>query len=349
MIATNNDPRTRQPFTWANIGTSFDEDVTLNFALEQGKINYEVAEAPLLATSPDFYRGIKSGEQLSFAPTKESLITTHKAIFRTDTHQILGVVGKDYGIVQNADAFAFVKFFKECSQCEITIKCAGETESGKSFVICQFGEPLQLSPNDVIYTYIVITNSHDGTTPVRVQFCPMRLVCSNGLKIAIKEAKSEIIFKHTKYVKSRIDLLQAENRRRAIDTITGAENYNHYFGEKMLEYKDANLSDKQIKALTNMLFLQPHQIDLVHQNNENIDIEEISTRTKNTITAFENALHYGIGQDTYKGTKLWFLNGITTFLQNGKTYKSDSAKFDTLQFGTGAQKVQSAFALLESA
>lgn len=353
MITTNNnntaDPRNKQPFTWAAIGTNFETPTSLADAIEISKIGYSVAECPLLATPPELYDGVESGQSLSFAPTKESLVKTHKAIFRTDTHQILGIVGKDYGMVQNTEAFAFIDLFQNFAKCEIIIKCAGETEKGKSFVICQFGEPLTLDKGDVVYIYIVITNSHDGTTPLRVQFCPMRLVCSNGLKIAINGAKSELLFKHTKYVQNRIDLQQAENKRRAIETITASQKYRMFFNEKMLEYKTSTLSVAQINGLTQEMFLTQEQIGLVRQNNGIIEnVGEIPTRTKNLIADFENALHYGIGQDVYSGTKLWFLNGITTFLQNGKRYKSESAKFESLQFGTGAQKVQSVYNMLEA-
>ena len=93
------------------------------------------------------------------------------ASVRTDTNEILGVVGKDYGIVQNADA---LEFFNHILNGDVTgtekavIETAGILDEGARFYIsARMGNDIMLpGDNSPIEDYIVLTNSHDGSGSV---------------------------------------------------------------------------------------------------------------------------------------------------------------------------------------
>ena len=86
------------------------------------------------------------------------------------------------------------------------------------------------------------------------------------------------------------------------------------------------------------------------ENNRKLDsVDEISTRAKNQIEKLQQSIDFGIGQDMYRGSKLWLLNGVTTLLHNDTVYKSEEDEFTSLMVGNGYKKLELANRLLEAA
>ena len=107
---------------------------------------------------------------------------------------------------------------------------------------------------------------------------------------------------------------------------------------------------KYVREFAAKMYLDKAQMRLLELANWNFDkVEEISTRKKNSIQSLMNAIENGIGQNMYRGTKLWLLNGWTTYLHNVKTYKSPEQEFTSLIGGTGMKGTQSAYDLLMAA
>lgn len=76
-------------------------------------------------------------------------------------------------------------------------------------------------------------------------------------------------------------------------------------------------------------------------------IDEVSTRAKNQIERLMSSIENGVGQDMYRGSKLWLLNGLTTLLHNDTVYKSDEDEFKSILEGDGFKKLNKAYAALE--
>ena len=76
-------------------------------------------------------------------------------------------------------------------------------------------------------------------------------------------------------------------------------------------------------------------------------IDEVSTRAKNQIERLMGSIENGVGQDMYRGSKLWLLNGLTTLLHNDTAYKSDEEEFKSILEGDGFKKLNKAYAALE--
>ena len=86
------------------------------------------------------------------------------------------------------------------------------------------------------------------------------------------------------------------------------------------------------------------------ENNRKLDsVDEISTRAKNQIEKLQQSIDFGIGQDMYRGSKLWLLNGVTTLLHNDTVYKSEEDEFTSLMVGNGYKKLELANRLLKVA
>ena len=88
---------------WHNLGTIVENYPTSKEAIEFAGLNYTVEKRPLFTY--DNENQIANEEVEIKIP--EINVPNYYATIRTDTEQVLGVVGKDYEIVQNVDAFSF--------------------------------------------------------------------------------------------------------------------------------------------------------------------------------------------------------------------------------------------------
>jgi hypothetical protein len=67
------------------------------------------------------------------------------------------------------------------------------------------------------------------------------------------------------------------------------------------------------------------------------------------MAALTDSIEHGVGQEYNRGTKVWLLNGVTTYLQNEKNWKSQEDKFNAMMFGSAQKKVEDAYQLLMAA
>lgn len=340
---------TARPLSFTSFGTIFDNaEISVQEAFEQAQLDYNVVAQPLVRVPQNVLDALIEGAPTLWTPTKNDIITSHKATLRDDANRTLGVVGKDYGIVQNTKAFEFLDFIAECSGHSPKIVSAGALGYGeRMFITAQLGEDSYLNPNDSIKNYVVFTNAHDGTGAVMCFFTPIRVVCQNTLNMAIKSCPNKVIFKHTKHVEHRLDWEIAANREKAKEVFSKSVKFSEEFLDKMMMLKEQKVDSAFVNDFTAQMYLSPAQMTLLRQANGEMDkVDEISTRAKNQINALRTAIESGVGQNENRSTKLWLLNGVTTFLHNDRTYKSVEDEFKSMLEGDALKKTQRAYDLL---
>jgi phage/plasmid-like protein (TIGR03299 family) len=119
-----------------------------------------------------------------------------KVTRRKDNGIILATVGDRYNILQNALAFEWFQPFIDAGQA--TIEHAGTLKKG-AIVFAQAKviiDPVEITPGDVVESYITLLNSHTGATSILAGFFPRRIFCQNQLP-ALK-ASNMLKIKHTK-------------------------------------------------------------------------------------------------------------------------------------------------------
>lgn len=325
---------------WAGQGAKnyADRPVSIAEAIEDAGLNFIVEKQPIARVS------FEDGVDTAFIDRKQ-VIPSHMATVRTDNDTLLGVVGKDYGVVQNTKAFEFIDFIKEVANEEPVIETAGAFGKGERiFVTTRLGADCFLSPKDAVKNYVVFTNTHDGTGSVMAFFSPVRVVCQNTLNMAIKGAVNKITFRHSSQVNKRLDWEIEENRKRAMEVFSKGVNFSKHFLEAMLNLKSQYVNDDYVKDFAASVYLNGTQMDLFRQNNRSVvGIDEISSQLKNKVQALEDAIDFGIGQDLYRGTKLHLLNGLTTFFHNELKHKDVEAELASTLSGDVNRKVQLAY------
>lgn len=343
---------TARPLSFTSFGTIFDNaEISVNEAFEQANLNYNVVAQPLVRVPQNVLDALVQGTPTMWTPTKNDIITSHKATLRDDVNHTLGVVGKDYGIVQNTKAFEFLDFIEECSGHAPKIVSAGALGYGeRMFITAQLGDDAYLNPNDAVKNYVVFTNSHDGTGAVMCFFTPIRVVCQNTLNMAIHSCPNKVIFKHTKHVGTRLDWEIAANREKAKEVFSKSVKFSEEFLDKMMMLKEQRIDTEFMNNFTAEMYLNSAQMKLLKQANGEMDkVDEISTRAKNQINALRDAIANGVGQNENRSTKLWLLNGVTTFLHNDRNYKSVEDEFKSMLEGDAFKKTQRAYDLLTKA
>ena len=192
------------------IGKNVQEATSVETAIALSGLNFEVTKYPLAYVS-------EVPTTIGTVIKNYHDIPKQYATVRTDTMESLGIVGKNYEILQNLEAFDFL----DSMVGEAKFETAGSYghEGAKSFITMST-EPMKIMGDD-FKPYILFTNSFDGSGSVRVMFTPIRVFCSNCLTRAIKQAVNKISIKHssnlkTKLEQARVILLENTNYLEAI-------------------------------------------------------------------------------------------------------------------------------------
>jgi len=76
--------------------------------------------------------------------------------------------------------------------------------SNRVWLCAKLPEPIDLV-GDQVDMYLLFTNSHDGSSSIRVAITPIRVVCQNTLTYGLKAAKRTWSIRHTSGAKERLN------------------------------------------------------------------------------------------------------------------------------------------------
>ncbi len=268
----------------------------------------------------------------------EMEVPNYFATVRTDNETVLGVVGRDYEVVQNTDAFSFFDAIVDGDG--IQYETAGALGKGERvFVTAKLPDYIRVGNDDLIEQYLFLTTSHDGFGSITAAFTPIRIVCNNTLNAALRNCSNAIKIRHTANAKERLE---------EAHKLMGITNQLSIQLEEIFNrWTKISITDSEVKKLIQMALVPNKE---VLQNIQAGKDDELSTCFKNmTDAAFEYAMTNETQQlETTKGSLFGAYNGVTGYFQNIRTYKNDETKLKSLLFGgTGQMRTQKAFNLCE--
>ena len=125
------------------------------------------------------------------------LYADKSVLYRSDTNAPLGVVGKDYKIVQPAHILDF--FAKLAENNNFQLETAGSLSGGKRvWAMAKVNNGATVSDQDVVKPYVLLATSYDGTLATTARFTSVRVVCSNTLGFASAESGDTVKINHSK-------------------------------------------------------------------------------------------------------------------------------------------------------
>ena len=320
-----------QEKAWHGLGTIVQEYPSSREALKFAGLDYTVEKRPLFTYDNENYNANK--ETGIVIPEVE--VPNFFATIRTDTDQVLGLVGRDYKIVQNVDAFSF--FDSIVGGDGIQYETAGALGKGERiFITAKLPDYIKVGKDDLIEKYLFLTTSHDGYGSITAAFTPVRVVCANTLSAALSNCSNSIKIRHTQ---------SAEDRLKEAHKVMGISNQLSAQMEDIFNHwAKVHITDGEVKKLI-QLALVPNKEVLRNIQTGNLD--DLSACFNNMCnTAYEYAMTSPTQQtDTARGTLFGAYNAITGYFQNVRRYKNDEAKFKSIMDGTGKLRTQAAFDL----
>jgi phage/plasmid-like protein (TIGR03299 family) len=306
---------------WHNLGQVIQDYPTSAEAILHAGLDYEVEKRKLFTPS-------LQGSTIE--------VPNYFSTVRTDNDAILGVVGKDYQIVQNKDAFSF--FDAIVGGDGILYETAGALGKGERiFITAKLPNYIRVGKDDLIEKYLFLTTSHDGSGSITAAFTPIRIVCANTLNAALRNQSNTVRIRHTSNAKQRLE--QAHKVMGITDVLSVQMEAIFNYWTKI------RISDNEVKKLIQSALAPSKE---VLKNLQEGKEDELSSCFTNMV---DNAFSYAMSDptqlmDTTKGTVFGAYNAITGYFQNVRTYKDDEAKVSSLLMGgTGQLRAQSAFNL----
>ena len=307
-------PRTPSPYPgvgpspWKDLGTELVYPATAREAIEFAGLNYTVVKKPL--------EEVVELNHPDNAPHRWATV-------RTDTGAVLGVVDDSYEPLQNRDAFTF--FDNLVGTDEAIYETAGALGRGERiWILAKLPGYIKVNRKDIVSKYLLLSNSHDGSSLVRVKLTPIRVVCNNTLSAALQGA-GEIQIRHSP---NAADALQ-----QAI-SLLGLTN-------SLFEQLDTVFNRMALTKITDKQ-LQDYVKALVPDNGEGEDNIENQGIRESCLKLHES----GQGADLSRGTLWGAFNCVTEYTDHW-TKGNPDARLESIWFGRGEELKLKAFRLAE--
>ena len=319
---------------WHGLGQIVGQYPTSSEAIKHAGLDYQVAKSPLYTKGSEII-ATRAGIEVG---STELAVPDCFATIRTDSNAVLGVVGKDYHIVQNREAFSFFDAIVGGGD-GILYETAGALGQGERiFITAKLPDYIRVGKgDDVTEKYIFLTTSHDGSGSITAAFTPIRIVCQNTLNASLRSMSNVVRIRHTSGAKQRLD--------DAHKVMGLADRLSNQLEGIFNEWAQVKVTDREVKKLIQLaLCPNTETLALIKKGVE----DEVSAIFKNTV---EDAFAYAMASEsqqmpTTKGTLFGAYNAVTGYYQNVRKYKDDEAKLQSIVMGGTAQgKAQKAFDL----
>ena len=289
---------------WHRLGKKLDRPATASEAMEAAGLNFQVVKMPLKIESCDI-------------PVQD-----HYATVRTDTMDVLGVVGSRYTPIQNKDAFStFDALVGEGHAIYHTAGALGKGE--RIWILAKLPDYIQVNGEDIVEKYLLVTNTHDGSSTVSVKLSPIRVVCENTLSMALQGTEQQVHIRHTE---------QAIEKLKQAHEILGLSNklfeiVGRYYTEMSYKEMDVVMFNQYInKVFPLPLFsLQPSYMRATHEK---------------ILELYET----GVGSDMAGGTLWGAYNAVVEYVDHYRLEsRSDSMRLKSIWYGSGEGIKKKAF------
>ena len=233
---------------WHGLGTRIEEAPTSADALVYAGLDWDVIQKNVYTENG-------------------SRISGYKVNLRSTDNAALGIVSDRYKVVQNEDAFQFTD---DLLGAGVTYETAGSLQGDRKVWMLARMPHRYIIAGDEIAPYLVVMNSHDGSSGIKVAMTPVRVVCQNTLNLALNTAKRVWTTKHTENVMGRI--------HEAKETLLLAERYMEELGRSIDALSKISLSDRKVTEFMEELFPVGQDLPEIQRKNNLRMLEDLKAR-----------------------------------------------------------------------
>jgi len=211
---------------WHGLGVKVAEAPDSAVALKTAGLDWEVARHPVYVDG--------------------NVVDDYFANVRMSDKKVLGIVGKDYRIVQNREAFAFTD--KLLGNDGVRYDTAGSLKGGRRVWMLARMDGRMLLGEEVV-PYLLFSNGHDGRHAVRVAVTPIRVVCQNTLNLALRKADRSWATMHIGELDKKFE--------EAARTLGLANSYLDELGREADRLYKVKVNESQLKELVEKVIPLP--------------------------------------------------------------------------------------------
>ena len=298
---------------WHRLGQVTENALTSQGAIRMAHLDWNVLQSPV------FFDPDGDGQ---YQQANNSIVN-----YRADTNDVLGIVTKQYKIVQNEEAFDFMDSL--LSSGDIRYESAGALKGGRIvWILARIpGDICVSSDEDVTRKYMLLYNSHDGTKSVRVSPTNVRVVCWNTLQVAIASRDNEVSIRHKGSIKDKL-----QDARKVLQIVNK--------GYDTFAQKAEILAQKTISVDEFEKFVRVIEPDVA--NPEEKDLKNLERRRDKIRSYFVSESQWAM-ENNLPVTAWTALNAVTAHNTHGKKGRKDPARqFESCFIGAGARDSASA-------
>ena len=300
---------------WHGLGQLVDPDADIDTWKVQAGLNWFIQKRPLSypIMNADGTRGLQ-------------VIENQFAHVRNDTQEIIGTGSDRFQLVQPGDT---LEFFRELVRdSRFTIETAGSLKGGaKIWALARCNLDLTLGGRDVLKPYLLLASANDGTMSTVADFTTVRVVCRNTLSMAVGDNGGKAAIKVPHSTKFDADAVKAElgliDER--LETFAGNAD----------TLSEARISDEQaIEFFFNLYAKTDERGNVTNEKN-----------AKAILAKLMRLYRTGPGAEleSARGTAWGAVNAVTNFVDFSTRARSDENRFNSGQFGNGANLKANAF------
>ena len=269
---------------WHGLGERVEEALSSADALKMAGLNWTVLQKPVFTDD-------------------NSEIPGYKANVRSRDGKVLGIVTDRYKVVQNVEAFNFTDGLLGQG---IKYETAGSLLEGrKVWLLAKLPETYRVAGDDVT-SYLVFSNTHDGSGGIRVAITPIRVVCQNTLNLALHDAKRIWSTIHVGDMSQKLD----EARK----TLLYAEHYMYKLKVEGEALSRISITDKKVIEYIEQLIPMPENPTSIQENN--VDL----LRTDLKLRYYEAPDLVDVPKNGWR-----FINAVSDFATHAKPLRKTSS------------------------
>jgi phage/plasmid-like protein (TIGR03299 family) len=159
---------------WHTLGEKLNQPATLEDALKAGSLDWEVGLVPI----------VPAGEPHSRIAHRVAVVRNDRQ--PGDAGRVIGVVHPGFEPLQNRQGAMI--FDALMGQGQPIYHTGGYLKNGEViWLLARLPGDIRVRGEDVLETYLLFTNSHDGSVAIDIRLTTVRVVCQNTLSLALHQ------------------------------------------------------------------------------------------------------------------------------------------------------------------
>jgi phage/plasmid-like protein (TIGR03299 family) len=326
---------------WHGLGTVIAQAVTSQQAIQLAGLDWTVQKRPLRALDPD-------DPDSAGVPVPGWFATV-----RTDTQAPLGVVSRQYRVLQNTEAFTFMD--QAIQDGAARWETAGSLQGGKRvWMLARFPTTVQVAHGDEVKPYALLCNGHDGGLAVHILPTTVRVLCNNTLNLALNQANGQaLVIRHSQSLKGKIALArrhlgiigqrveQFQEEAQALARVSLQETELRGYVERFFPTKPKPDFSDGAALLSTIVGGQQDRSEVVRDllAGHYAETERIAQRNRGILEQIVDNFE----RDAGRGTAWGAYNAVSQYADHQARYRSPDSRLNAAWFGAGNDLKQEAY------